>query len=85
MNQEQQAMFLSSAMNQYIFNKIFEDHNDGKIFNAEKWLKDVEELTSDSLFSISQEKQEKLAELITNLDKYAGDADDDSAPVLKLK
>ena len=85
MNLQDQTVLLSNAMTHYVFNKIYEDHNDGKSFNAEKWLKDIEKLTSDSLFSISQEKQEKLVELITNLDKYAGDVEDnDSASVLKL-
>lgn len=85
MNSQDQAILLSNAMNQYIFNKIFEEHNDGKSFDVEKWLKDVEELTSDSLFSISPDKIKKLEELLVNLDEYAkNDNDNDFTPVLEL-
>ena len=71
MSNEEKAVLLSSAINQYIFDKIFAKENNGKIFDSDRWLKDIEDLTSDSMFAISKEKQEKLAYMIRNLDDYA--------------
>lgn len=73
MNQEQVAMLLINAMNQYVFNKIFQENNNGKVFNAEKWIEDALKLISDSMFMISPEKQQQLGEMSMNLDKYAID------------
>lgn len=73
MNQEQVVMLLMNAMNQYVFNKIFQENNNGKVFNAEKWIDDATELISDSMFMISPEKQQQLGEMSMNLDKYAID------------
>ena len=72
MNEQEINIILTSAMQSYMFNKIFEDHNGGKPFDLERWIKDVKELTSDSLFSISAEKQERLVKMLENLDDYAG-------------
>ena len=65
------SVLLNSAITQYTFNKIFEDHNNGKKFNMQKWISDIQELTSDSMFAISADKQNKLADLLENLDDYA--------------
>lgn len=73
MNQEQVVMLLMNAMNQYVFNKIFQENNNGKVFDAEKWIDDATELISDSMFIISPEKQQQLGEMSMNLDKYAVD------------
>ena len=73
MNQEQVVVLLMNAMNQYVFNKIFQENNNGKVFNAEKWIDDATELISDSMFMISPEKQQQLGEMSMNLDKYAID------------
>ena len=73
MNQEQVVMLLMNAMNQYVFNKIFQENNNGKVFDAEKWIDDATELISDSMFMISPEKQQQLGEMSMNLDKYAID------------
>lgn len=70
-SQEEVGMFLSSAMTQYIFNKIFEDHNNGCSFDTEKFIADIQDLSSDPLFSLSKEKQAQLAEKLINLDQYA--------------
>ena len=74
MTDQEKAMIFSGAQQQYIFNKIFADHNGGKIFDIESWMNDVEKITSDNLFAISPEKQEELAKVIENLDDYAVDA-----------
>ena len=70
---DQEAILLTTAMNQYLFNKTFERENDGKQFNAAQWLEDVSKLLSDGMFAISPEKQQKLANLMMNLDDYAFD------------
>lgn len=72
MTEQEIGMILTSAMQSYMFNKIFEDHNNGKPFDLERWIKDAKELTSDSLFSISTEKQEQFAKMLENFDDYAG-------------
>lgn len=79
MDQVDIGVLLNSAITQYVFNKTFEAHNNGKKFNALKWVSDIQELTSDSMFSISTEKQKKLAELLENLDDYAMDGNEDPA------
>ena len=78
-DQEKQVI-LSSAMIQYIFNKTFADHNDGKVFDMANWGEEIDKITDDPMFAISQEKQEELAKCIINLDKYAADASDLSKP-----
>lgn len=70
-SQEEAGMLLSSATAQYIFNKIFEDHNNGCSFDTEKFIADIQDLSSDPLFPLSNEKQAQLAEKLINLDQYA--------------
>lgn len=71
-SQEEIAMIVNSAMQQYVFNKIFEDHNGGKSFNLEAFTKKAQELSSDPLFNLSQEKQQAFADMMLNLDQFAG-------------
>ena len=87
MNQEQLIMILSNFMNQYVFNKIFQDNNNGKKFDMEKWFKDAEKQASEDMFFLSAEKQKKFVEQLGNLDNYIFDSADDgegNKPVLKL-
>lgn len=71
MTNEQKALLLSSAMQQYIFDKIFQKYNNGKVFDADAWLEDVDKIVSDNMFVISPEKQAELSNILQNLDNYA--------------
>ncbi len=67
-------ILLSSVMVQYIFNTMFKDHNDGKEFDIQAWKDKLEEVTSDPMFNLSQEKQKQFADYCINLDQFAADA-----------
>jgi len=67
-------ILLSSVMVQYIFNTVFKDHNDGKEFDIQTWKNKLEEITSDPMFNLSQEKQKQFADYCINLDQFAADA-----------
>lgn len=67
-------ILLSSVMVQYIFNTVFKDHNDGKEFDIQAWKNKLEEVTSDPMFNLSQEKQKQFADYCINLDQFAVDA-----------
>lgn len=67
-------IILSSVMVQYIFNTVFKDHNDGKEFDIQAWKDKLEEVTSDPMFNLSQEKQKQFADYCINLDQFAADA-----------
>lgn len=71
MNQEIIGGLLSSAMNQYVFQKIFQEHNNGKSFDMDKWISEASSIVSDPMFAISEDKQKKLGELLENLDDFA--------------
>ena len=67
-------ILLSSVMVQYIFNTVFKDHNNGKEFDIQAWKDKLEEVTSDPMFNLSQEKQKQFADYCINLDQFAADA-----------
>ena len=89
MNLDTQALIgtiFTSAQNAYIFNKIFQENNGGKVFDLEAWAKDVEKIVSDPMFTISPDKQKELETICNNLDEYAVVAEEitKNKPELKL-
>jgi len=73
MNAQELEMLIASATRAYVFDKIYADHNNGKVFDTASWVSDVEKIVSDSLFSISPDKQDELSQLLKGLDNYAID------------
>lgn len=77
---EEKALLFQSASNKYIFDKIFKDHNDGKEFDLESWFNKIDELTSDPMFNLDKEKQKEFSDLLTNLDDFTKDGEEEAKP-----
>jgi hypothetical protein len=58
-------------MNQYIFDTIFTQNNNGKIFDYEAWESKIDEITAEPLDTLSPEKQQELIDCCINLDSFA--------------
>ena len=64
-------MLFSGAMQSYIFKFAFESRNPGYEFDIDSWIKDLNQFGSNDLMIMSPEKQQKVQEILNDLDKYA--------------
>ena len=64
-------MLFSGAMQSYIFKFAFESRNPGCEFDIDSWIKDLNQFGSNDLMIMSPEKQQKVQEILNDLDKYA--------------
>ena len=63
-------MLLSGAMQTYIFKFAFESRNPGYEFDVDSWVEDLNKFGSNDLMIMNPEKQQKVQEILSNLDKY---------------
>ena len=64
------SVFLTSAIQSYIFNYVFEQKNPGFEFDAEKWVEEIQKLAPNELTVMNAATVEKLQNLINDLDKF---------------
>lgn len=64
------SVFLTSAIQSYIFNYVFEQKNPGFEFDAERWVEEVQKLAPNGLTVMNAATVEKLQDLINDLDKF---------------
>ena len=64
-------ILLSRAMQSYIFKFAFESRNPGYEFDVDSWVKDLSQFGSNDLMIMNPEKQQKIQEILNDLDKYA--------------
>ena len=63
-------MLRSGAMQTYIFKFAFESRNPGYEFDVDSWVEDLNKFGSNDLMIMNPEKQQKVQEILSNLDKY---------------
>lgn len=64
------SVFLTSAIQSYIFNYVFGQKNPGFEFDAERWVEEVQKLAPNGLTVMNAATVEKLQDLINDLDKF---------------
>ena len=70
MTDQEKAMLLSGAVNNYIFYTLFEQQNPGYTFDQEAFFNKIEKITADPMFALSPEKQAELGEVIEDLNQF---------------
>jgi len=64
------SVFLTSAIQSYIFNYVFEQKNPGFEFDAERWVEEIQKLAPNGLTVMNAATVEKLQNLINDLDNF---------------